>query len=157
LKGAKTERIRVKLDATDRHIVESLQRDGRRAFTVLAREVGISEAAVRARVRKLTDAGVIDVVAVTNPLMVGFDVMAMVGVQANSNLEQIADIVSAWDETSYVVILSGSFDLMVEIVCADNHHLLKIVQRIREVPGVKSTETFMYLDLHKQTFAWGTR
>jgi Lrp/AsnC family transcriptional regulator for asnA, asnC and gidA len=147
----------VKLDATDRHIIESLQRDGRRAFTVLAREVGISEAAVRARVRKLTVAGVIDVVAVTNPLMVGFDVMAMVGVQANSNLEQIADVVSAWDETSYVVILSGSFDLMIEIVCADNHHLLKIVQRIREVPGVKSTETFMYLDLHKQTFAWGTR
>jgi Lrp/AsnC family transcriptional regulator for asnA, asnC and gidA len=147
----------VKLDGTDRHIIESLQRDGRRAFTVLAREVGISEAAVRARVRKLTDAGVIDVVAVTNPLMVGFDVMAMVGVQANSNLEQIADIVSAWDEASYVVILSGSFDLMVEIVCADNHHLLKVVQRLREVPGVKSTETFMYLDLHKQTFAWGTR
>jgi Lrp/AsnC family transcriptional regulator for asnA, asnC and gidA len=147
----------VKLDGTDRHIIESLQRDGRRAFTVLAREVGISEAAVRARVRKLTDAGVIDVVAVTNPLMVGFDVMAMVGVQANSNLEQIADIVSAWDEASYVVILSGSFDLMVEIVCADNHHLLKVVQRLREVPGVKSTETFMYLDLHKQTFTWGTR
>ena len=147
----------MKLDGTDRHIIESLQRDGRRAFTVLAREVGISEAAVRARVRKLTDAGVIDVVAVTNPLMVGFDVMAMVGVQANSNLEEIADVVSVWDETSYVVILSGSFDLMVEIVCADNHHLLQIVQRIRQVPGVKSTETFMYLDLHKQTFAWGTR
>jgi Lrp/AsnC family transcriptional regulator for asnA, asnC and gidA len=147
----------VKLDSTDRLIIESLQRDGRRAFTVLAREVGISEAAVRARVRKLTSAGVIDVVAVTNPLMVGFDVMAIVGIQANSNLEQIADVVSTWDETSYVVILSGSFDLMVEIVCADNHHLLKLVQRIRDVPGVKSTETFMYLDLHKQTFAWGTR
>ena len=147
----------MKLDSTDRQIIESLQRDGRRAFTVLAREVGISEAAVRARVRKLTSAGVIDVVAVTNPLMVGFDVMAIVGIQANSNLEQIADLVSTWDETSYVVILSGSFDLMVEIVCADNHHLLKLVQRIRDVPGVKSTETFMYLDLHKQTFAWGTR
>jgi Lrp/AsnC family transcriptional regulator for asnA, asnC and gidA len=147
----------VKLDVTDRHIIESLQRDGRRAYTVLAREVGISEAAVRARVRKLTEAGVIDVVAVTNPLMVGFDVMAMVGIQANSNLEQIADAVSAWDETSYVVILSGSFDLMVEIVCVDNQHLLKVVQRLRQVPGVKSTETFMYLDLHKQTFAWGTR
>ncbi len=147
----------MKLDSTDRQIIESLQRDGRRAFTVLARELGISEAAVRARVRKLTSAGVIDVVAVTNPLMVGFDVMAIVGIQANSNLEQIADLVSTWDETSYVVILSGSFDLMVEIVCADNHHLLKLVQRIRDVPGVKSTETFMYLDLHKQTFAWGTR
>jgi Lrp/AsnC family transcriptional regulator for asnA, asnC and gidA len=147
----------MKLDAVDRRIIESLQTDGRRAFTALAREAGVSEAAVRARVRRLKDAGVIDVVAVTNPLMVGFDVMAIVGIRANSNLEQIADAVSAWDETSYVVILSGSFDLMVEIVCADNHHLLELVQRIREVPGVTATETFMYLDLHKQTFSWGTR
>ena len=147
----------VKLDAIDKQIIESLQREGRRPFTVLSRELGISEAAVRARVRKLTDGGVIDVVAVTNPLMVGFDVMAMVGIQADSSLEELADTVSAWDETSYVVILSGSFDLMVEIVCVDNQHLLKVVQRLRQVPGVKSTETFMYLDLHKQTFAWGTR
>jgi Lrp/AsnC family transcriptional regulator for asnA, asnC and gidA len=147
----------MKLDPIDRKIIESLQADGRTAFTALARETGVSEAAVRARVRRLKESGVIEVVAVTNPLMVGFDVMAMVGIQANSNLEEIADVVSAWDETSYVVILSGSFDLMVEIVCADNQHLLKLVQRIREVPGVKSTETFMYLDLHKQTFAWGTR
>ncbi len=149
--------IAMKLDEVDRRIIESLQTDGRRAFTALAREAGISEAAVRARVRRLKDRGVIDVVAVTNPLMVGFDVMAMVGIQANSNLEEIADTVSEWDETSYVVILSGSFDLMVEIVCSDNQHLLKMVQRIREVPGVKATETFMYLDLHKQTFSWGTR
>jgi Lrp/AsnC family transcriptional regulator for asnA, asnC and gidA len=147
----------VKLDPIDRQIIESLQTDGRRAFTAMARDAGISEAAVRARVRRLKETGVIDVVAVTNPLMVGFDVMAIVGIQANSNLEQIADTVSEWDETSYVVILSGSFDLMVEIVCSDNHHLLKLVQRIREVPGVKTTETFMYLDLHKQTFTWGTR
>jgi Lrp/AsnC family transcriptional regulator, regulator for asnA, asnC and gidA len=147
----------MKLDLIDRKIIESLQADGRTAFTALARETGVSEAAVRARVRRLKESGVIEVVAVTNPLMVGFDVMAMVGIQANSNLEEIADVVSAWDETSYVVILSGSFDLMVEIVCADNQHLLKLVQRIREVPGVKATETFMYLDLHKQTFAWGTR
>jgi len=147
----------MKLDLIDRKIIESLQADGRTAFTALARETGVSEAAVRARVKRLKERGVIEVVAVTNPLMVGFDVMAMVGIQANSNLEQIADTVSEWDETSYVVILSGSFDLMVEIVCADNQHLLKLVQRIRDVPGVKATETFMYLDLHKQTFSWGTR
>jgi Lrp/AsnC family transcriptional regulator, regulator for asnA, asnC and gidA len=147
----------MKLDQIDRRIIESLQTDGRRAFTALARDAGVSEAAVRARVRRLKERGVIDVVAVTNPLMVGFDVMAMVGIQASSNLEEIADTVSAWDETSYVVILSGSFDLMVEIVCADNQHLLQLVQRIRDVPGVKATETFMYLDLHKQTFSWGTR
>src|SRR5204862_1115511 len=131
--------IAMQLDLTDRKIIESLQADGRTAFTGLARETGVSEAAVRARVRRLREGGVIDVVAVTNPLMVGFDVMAMVGIQANGNLEQIADVVSAWDETSYVVILSGSFDMMVEIVCLDNRHLLKIVQRMREVPGVKST------------------
>lgn len=147
----------MKLDRIDRKIIESLQADGRTPFTALARESGVSEAAVRARVRRLKDQGVIEVVAVTNPLMVGFDVMAMVGIQANSNLEEIADVVSDWDETSYVVILSGSFDLMVEIVCADNQHLLRLVQRIRDVPGVKATETFMYLDLHKQTFSWGTR
>ncbi len=147
----------MKLDEIDRRIIESLQTDGRRAFTALARDAGVSEAAVRARVRRLKERGVIEVVAVTNPLMVGFDVMAMVGIQANSDLERIADTVSAWDETSYVVILSGSFDLMVEIVCADNQHLLQLVQRIRDVPGVKATETFMYLDLHKQTFSWGTR
>ena len=147
----------MKLDRIDRKIIESLQADGRTPFTALARETGVSEAAVRARVRRLKDQGVIEVVAVTNPLMVGFDVMAMVGIQANSNLEEIADVVSEWDETSYVVILSGSFDLMVEIVCSDNQHLLRLVQRIRDVPGVKATETFMYLDLHKQTFSWGTR
>jgi len=147
----------VKLDAIDKQIIESLQKDGRRPFTVLARELGISEAAIRARVRKLTDVGVIDVVAVTNPLAVGFDVMAMVAIQADSNLEELAETVAAWDETSYVVILSGSFDLMVEVVCSDNQHLLRLVQRLRQVPGVKSTETFMYLDLYKQTFAWGTR
>ena len=112
---------------------------------------------MRARVQKLTDAGVIDVVAVTNPLRVGFDVMAMIGVQASSDLQEIADTVADWDETTYVVILSGSFDLMVEVVCTDNQHLLAMVQRIRDVPGVKSTETFMYLDLYKQTFSWGTR
>jgi Lrp/AsnC family transcriptional regulator, regulator for asnA, asnC and gidA len=147
----------MKLDRIDRKIIESLQADGRTPFTALARETGVSEAAVRARVRRLKEQGVIEVVAVTNPLMVGFDVMAMVGIQANSNLEEIADVVSEWDETSYVVILSGSFDLMVEIVCSDNQHLLRLVQRIRDVPGVKATETFMYLDLHKQTFSWGTR
>ena len=147
----------MKLDATNKRIIESLQRDGRRSFTAIARDLGISETAVRARVQKLTDAGVIDVVAITNPLMVGFDVMAMIGVQAASNLQRIADEVSEWDEASYVVILSGSLDLLVEVVCRDNQHLLELVQRLREVEGVKSTETFMYLDLHKQTFAWGTR
>ena len=98
-----------------------------------------------------------DVVAVTNPLMLGFEVMALVGVQANSDIQAVARVVSDWPETSYIVITSGSYDLLVEVVCEHNRHLLEIVQRLREIDGVKSTETFMYLDMVKMTYAWGTR
>jgi len=147
----------VKLDPVNRRIIEILQREGRSPYTSIARELGISEAAVRARVQRLTDAGVLDVVAVTNPLKLGFDVMALVGVQANSDLGHVADVVSEWAETSYVVITSGSYDLLVEVVCEHNRHLLDVVQRLREIDGVKSTETFMYLDMVKMTYAWGTR
>ena len=147
----------VKLDPVNRRVIEILQREGRTPFTSIARELGISEAAVRARVQRLTDAGVLDVVAVTNPLKLGFDVMALVGVQANSDLGRVADVVSEWAETSYVVITSGSYDLLVEVVCEHNRHLLDVVQRLREIDGVKSTETFMYLDMVKMTYAWGTR
>jgi Lrp/AsnC family transcriptional regulator for asnA, asnC and gidA len=147
----------VKLDPVNRRIIEILQREGRCPFTVIARELGLSEAAVRSRVRRLTEAGVMDVVAVTNPLMLGFEVMALVGVQANSDIQAVARIVSDWPETSYIVITSGSYDLLVEVVCEHNRHLLETVQRLREIDGVKSTETFMYLDMVKMTYAWGTR
>ena len=147
----------VKLDPVNRRIIEILQREGRCPFTSIARELGVSEAAVRARVQRLTDAGVIDVVAVTNPLMLGFEVMALVGVQANSDLDRVAAAASELGETSYVVITSGSYDLLVEVVCEHNRHLLDVVQRLREIDGVKSTETFMYLDMVKMTYAWGTR
>lgn len=147
----------VKLDPVNRRIIEILQREGRSPYTSIARELGISEAAVRARVQRLTEAGVLDVVAVTNPLKLGFEVMALVGVQANSDLGRVADVVSEWAETSYVVITSGSYDLLVEVVCEHNRHLLDVVQRLREIDGVKSTETFMYLDMVKMTYAWGTR
>jgi Lrp/AsnC family transcriptional regulator, regulator for asnA, asnC and gidA len=147
----------VKLDPVNRRIIEILQREGRCPFTVIARELGISEAAVRARVGRLTEAGVMDVVAVTNPLMLGFEVMALVGVQANSDIQAVARVVSDWPETSYIVITSGSYDLLVEVVCEHNRHLLETVQRLREIDGVKSTETFMYLDMVKMTYAWGTR
>ena len=147
----------VKLDPVNRRIIEILQREGRCPFTVIARELGLSEAAVRSRVRRLTDAGVMDVVAVTNPLMLGFEVMALVGVQANSDIQAVARVVSDWPETRYIVITSGSYDLLVEVVCEHNRHLLETVQRLREIDGVKSTETFMYLDMVKMTYAWGTR
>lgn len=148
--------IVIELDQPNRRIIEILQTDGRRSFTAIARELGISEASVRARVHRLTEQGMIRVVAVTDPLRLGFDVMALVGVQANSDLGKVADEVSSWRESSYVVIAAGAYDLLVEVVCESNQHLLKVVERLRGVHGVKSTETFMYLELHKMTYGWGT-
>ena len=148
--------IVIELDQPNRRIIEILQTDGRRSFTAIGRELGISEASVRARVHRLTEQGLIRVVAVTDPLRLGFDVMALVGVQANSDLGKVADEVSGWRESSYVVIAAGAYDLLVEVVCESNQHLLKVVERLRAVDGVKSTETFMYLELHKMTYGWGT-
>jgi Lrp/AsnC family transcriptional regulator for asnA, asnC and gidA len=148
--------IVIELDQSNRRIIEVLQHDGRRSFTSIARELGISEAAVRARVQRLTEAGMIRVVAVTDPLRLGFEVMALIGVQANSDLGRVADEVSGWRESSYVVISAGAYDLLVEVVCESNQHLMRVVERLRAVDGVKSTETFIYLELHKMTYGWGT-
>jgi Lrp/AsnC family transcriptional regulator for asnA, asnC and gidA len=143
------------LDKSNRRIIEILQEDGRRSFTSIGRDLGMSEAAVRARVQRMTDAGVLSVVAVTDPLRLGFEVMALIAVQA-TDLTRVADEVSEWAETSYVVIAAGAYDLLVEVVCEDNSDLLRVVERLRSVDGVRSTETFMYLSLRKMTYSWGT-
>jgi Lrp/AsnC family transcriptional regulator, regulator for asnA, asnC and gidA len=145
------------LDPVNRRIIEILQREGRCPFTTIAREVGVSEAAVRARVQRLTASGTLDIVAVTNPLKLGFEVMALVGVQASGDLDDVAAAVSAWEETSYLVITSGSYDLLVEVVCEHNRHLVDLIRRLRRVDGVTSTETFLYLDMVKMSSAWGVR
>jgi Lrp/AsnC family transcriptional regulator for asnA, asnC and gidA len=135
-------------------IIEQLQEDGRRPYAAIGKAVGLSEAAVRQRVQKLLDQGVMQIVAVTDPLTVGFRRQAMVGI----NVEQVADAVTAMAECEYVVMTAGSFDLMVEIVCEDDDHLLDVInKRIRTLPGVRSTESFVYLKLKKQTYMWGTR
>jgi Lrp/AsnC family transcriptional regulator for asnA, asnC and gidA len=146
------------LSDTDRAIIEALQRDGRLPYTRLAALVGLSEAAVRQRVQRLRAAGVMQVVAVTNPLVLGFRRMALVGVRAEGDLRGLADALSALAEVSYVVIVAGSFDVLVEVVCEDDEHLLRLLnEEIRSLPGVRSTETFTYLRLCKETYEWGTR
>ena len=146
------------LDPANRQIIEILQRDGRRSFTAIAREVGISEAAVRARVHRLTSEGVLSVVAVTDPLRLGFRRQAMVGVRTEGDIRSVADTLAGIPEIDYVVFTSGSFDLLFEIVCEDDERLLALLNdKVRSIPGVRSTETFVYLKLHKQTYAWGTR
>ncbi len=143
------------LDEIDRAVIEQLQADGRAPYTRLAAAVGLSEAAVRQRVQRLVDAGVMQVVAVTNPLSVGYRRMAMIGVRTEGPADEIAATLQAMPDIDYLVVTAGSFDLMCEVVVSDDRALLDLTNRIRRVSGVVSTETFIYLDLVKQTFTWG--
>jgi Lrp/AsnC family transcriptional regulator for asnA, asnC and gidA len=145
------------LDHLSKQIIEQLQEDGRRSYAAIGKAVGLSEAAVRQRVQRLVDAGVMQIVAVTDPLMLGFSRQTMIGIKCGGDLEHVADQLAEIDEIDYVVITSGSFDLLVEVVCEDDRHLLEILSRVRGVPSVTSTETFVYLKLRKQTYGWGTR
>jgi len=142
------------LDHTARRIVAMLQEDGRCPNTVIARDLGISEATVRARIDALRASGVLQIVGLTDPGNMGFGVMAMIGVQAASDLGLIAQQVSTWPETTYVVISAGSYDMLVEVVCRDNADLLRIAEQLRAVPGVRSTESFIYISRHKLNYAW---
>lgn len=143
------------LDETDRAIIEHLQSDGRMTYTRLGAEVRLSEAAARQRVQRLLDAEVVQIVAVTNPLAGGKRRMAMVGVRTSGNTGPIGEALSAMDDIDYLVVTAGSFDFLCEAIVDDDAALLALGNRIRSVPGVVSTETFVYLDLLKQTFAWG--
>ncbi|MEJ7744751.1 MAG: Lrp/AsnC family transcriptional regulator [Nocardioidaceae bacterium] len=146
------------LDDVSKGIIEQLQRDGRMPYATIGKAVGLSEAAVRQRVQRLLDHGVMQIVAVTDPLQLGFARQAMIGIHAEGDLEPIADALSQMPEIDYVIITAGSFDLMVEVVCESDNHLLELLsKRIRSVGGVRSTETFVYLKLHKQTYSWGVR
>jgi Lrp/AsnC family transcriptional regulator for asnA, asnC and gidA len=146
------------VDDVGKQLIEELQRDGRRSYAALAKTVGLSEAAVRQRVQRMVDSGVMQVVAVTDPLQVGFRRQAMIGVRVEGDLVKVADQLAEIDEVDYVVVTAGSFDILLELVCEDDDHLLRILsERIRALPGVRDTETFVYLKLAKQTYSWGTR
>jgi Lrp/AsnC family transcriptional regulator, regulator for asnA, asnC and gidA len=146
------------LDAPNRAIIEALQRDGRQPYGAIAAEVGLSEAAVRRRVQRLREAGVMQIVAVTDPLQLGFTRQAMVGISVEGDVRQVAEKLSTLSEVDYVVMCAGSFDILAELVCENDDHLLEILNdSVRSIPGVRATETFLYLKLAKQTYSWGTR
>jgi len=146
------------LDAIGKRIVEALQVDGRRSYASIGAEVGLSEAAVRQRVQKLIEGGVMEIVAVTDPLQLGFRRQAMIGLQVVGELSGTAEALTAMPEVNYVVTTAGSFDILAEVVCEDDDELLQLIShRIRALPGVQRTETFVYLKLHKQHYNWGTR
>lgn len=144
-----------RLDPTDRSIIEHLQRDGRTPFTRLGQLVGLSEAAARQRVQRLLDAGVIQIVAVTNPLSLAHRRMAMIGVRVRGPVDEVAPKVEQLDGVEYLVVTAGAFDLLCEVIVEDDTALLALSNQLRSIAGVESTETFVYLDLVKQTYDWG--
>lgn len=146
------------LDEVSKKIIEQLQADGRRSYAEIGKAVGLSEAAVRQRVQKLTEAGVMQVVAVTDPMQLGFTRQAMIGIRATGDTRVLADRLAGIAAIDYVVLTAGSFDILAEVVCENDEELINLLNtQIRTLEGVASTETFVYLKLHKQFYNWGTR
>lgn len=145
------------VDAVAKAIIEQLQEDGRRSYASIGKAVGLSEAAVRQRVQKLIDHGVMQIVAVTDPMQLGFSRQAMLGIKAGNDVMAVADRVAALRQVDYCLVSAGSFDILAEIVCENDQDLVRLVSEIRDISGVHSTETFMYLSLRKQEYNWGTR
>ncbi len=143
------------LDGIDQAIIEALQKNGREPFRRIAAQVGVSEATIRARYARLCEDNILQVTGVTNPLGLGFDAAAMVGIRTAGAPGPVADVIAQWDEAGYVVVTAGQFDILVELVCADRRQLLDLTNRIRGLDGVVSTESFLYLELWKQLYDWG--
>ncbi len=157
LGGGREPDTKIVLDDLSKQIIEQLQQDGRRSYAAIGKAVGLSEAAVRQRVQRLIDVGAMQIVAVTDPMTLGFPRQTMVGIRCGGDLERVASHLAGMDEIDYVVITAGSFDLLIEVVCENDDQLLEILGRVRSIPSVTMTETFVYLKLCKQTYSWGTR
>ncbi len=148
----------IAIDDVSKGIVEQLQQDGRRSYADIGKHVGLSEAAVRQRVQRLTETGVMQIVAVTDPMQLGFYRQAMIGIRVSGDVREIADRLAGLSAVDYVVLTAGTFDLLVEVVCENDEDLIELLNaEIRTLPGVVSTDTFVYLKLRKQFYNWGTR
>lgn len=139
------------LDDISRAIIDQLKQDGRRSYAAIGKAIGLSEAAVRQRVQRLTDSGLVQIVALTDPLQVGLTRQAMVALRADGDLAALAAAIAELPEVDYVVVTAGSFDVLVEVACENDDHLLRLLNgSIRTLPGVRETETFVYLGSHKR-------
>ncbi len=146
----------LRVDEIDRRIIEALQANGRESFRAIAARVGVSEATVRARYGRMTSEGILQVVGVTNPLGLGFE-QALIGVKTSGPPSAVADEIARWPEADYVVVTAGQFDVIFDVVTSGRTELLELTNRIRALDSVVSTETFLYLEMWKQLYDWGTR
>jgi Lrp/AsnC family transcriptional regulator for asnA, asnC and gidA len=146
------------LDDLDRRLIDLLQRDGRASYAELGEAVGLSPAGARLRVLRLQERQVLQIVAVTDPLALGYGQMAQIGIVVDGDVRAVADAIGEIDDVIYVVLTAGSFDLMVEVVATDTDALFSVVNdKVRRVPGVARAETFTYYGIHTHRFTWGVR
>ena len=146
------------LDAVDRALIDELQRDGRASYASLAKIVGLSEAAVRQRVQRLLDTGVMQIVAITDPLTVNLARQAMIGITVDGDTREVAERLADIEDIEYVVLTAGGFDILCELICTDDDDLLELLnEKVRAIPGIRTTQSFVYLKLVKQTYTWGPR
>ncbi len=147
------------LDDLDKSIIKFLQLDGRRPYAQIGRELKVPEATVRQRAERLIGRGVVQIVGVTDPLAMGFQQPAFIGLRVDpSQLDRIAEEVGELEEVTYLVITAGRFDMICEVVCEDNEHLLKVLaEKLARIEGIRSTETMVELRFVKESYRWGTR
>jgi Lrp/AsnC family transcriptional regulator for asnA, asnC and gidA len=145
------------LDETDRTIVSHLQYDGRKPFTEIAASLGVSEGAVRRRVKRMTDEGILQIVGIVEPQFLEWNAAGMVGVSVQpGQVEAVGEQIAQFPEVTYLFMASGGFDLFVEVYCRDRQHFVTFLNRkLQQVPGVERTETFMILKMFKLSYRWG--
>jgi Lrp/AsnC family transcriptional regulator for asnA, asnC and gidA len=147
------------LDDLDKAIIKALQQDGRRPYAQIGRALSVPEATVRQRAERLIQRGVVQIVGVTDPLAMGFQQPALIGLKVEAGrLNEIADRIAALDEVTYLVVTAGRYDLVCEVVCEDNEHLMRVLtDRFADIGGIRSTETLVELRFVKESYQWGAR
>ncbi|MEU2233716.1 Lrp/AsnC family transcriptional regulator [Streptomyces vietnamensis] len=144
------------MDEIDRAILRELQTDGRIPYAELGPKVGLSPSAARQRLQRLIDAKVVQVVGVTDPVAMGGQAMALLGVRVDGDPRTVADELARHEEVVYTVLTSGTFDLFVEVVCRRPAELLDVVNDVvRPIEGVTAVESFPYFGIHTHRFLWG--
>jgi Lrp/AsnC family transcriptional regulator for asnA, asnC and gidA len=142
------------LDEIDNQIISILQQDGRAPLAQIAKQLHVSAGMVRLRYNRLTEMGVLRVVAITNPLRMGYQTMAMIGIKADGNrLLEISEKIAALDEVIYLIVISGAYDILAEVVCRDQNHLLQfLTEHLYKIDGIRETESFMHLKIVKEVY-----
>jgi Lrp/AsnC family transcriptional regulator, regulator for asnA, asnC and gidA len=142
------------LDDIDRQIISSLQKDGRASFAEMAKEMKVSPGMIRVRYNRLIEMGVLRIAAITNPLQMGYQTMALIGIKVDgSKLMEVADKIADLDEVIYLIVVSGAYDIIAEIVCKDQDHLLQfLTERLYKIDGVRESESFIHLKIVKEVY-----